>query len=187
MNNTWLLLLLLSFSGWYFFLYEYRGMKQEKATDTKSYYVLDNKNSKDASKLLHSVVEDATKLVKHLQYNYPNNEGVQLLVKRFNPNTISEGNPNHKDFTYTENKGEKMVICLRNKDMTFHNKNLIMFPVIHELSHLCDPDYDNGHGKVFRSCFKFFLDEAQKIGIINKPDYDVNPQPYCGMVIKSVV
>ncbi len=187
MNNTWLLILFSLLGFWYFFFNQYRGLKKEQATPTQSYYVLDKNNSNDASKLLHSIVEDATKLVKHLQFNYPNNEGVQLLVKRFNPNTISEGHPHHKDFTYTENKGEKMVICLRNKDMSFHDKNLIMFPVIHELSHLCDPNYDNNHGKTFRSCFKFFLDEAQKIGIINKPDYDVNPKPYCGMIIKSVV
>lgn len=187
MNNTWILILISLIGFWYLFFNQYRGLKKEHVSSHQSYYVLDQKNSKDASKLLHSVVEDATKLVKHLQYNYPNNEGVQLLVKRFNPNTISEGNPHHKDFTYTENKGEKMVICLRNQNMSFHDKNLIMFPLIHELSHLCDPNYDNSHGKTFRGCFKFFLDEAQKIGIINKPDYDVNPKPYCGMVIKSVV
>lgn len=187
MNNIWLLILIILFFFWYFFFYQYYGLTKVKATLTKSYYVIDDKKSKEASKLLHNIVEDATKLVKHLQYNYPNNEGVKLLVKRFNPNTISEGNPNHKDFTYTENKGERMVICLRNKDMSFHDKNLIMFPVIHELSHLCDPNYDNSHGKVFRGCFKFFLEEAQKIGIINKPDYDINPKPYCGMVISSTV
>ncbi len=183
----WLILLIILLILWYFFLYDYRGMKREPISPNKSYYVLNHTDSKDASKLLHSVVEDATKLVKHLQYNYPNHEGVKLLVKRFNPNTISEGNPNHKDFTYTENKGEKIVICLRNPNMEFHNKNLIMFPVIHELSHLCDPNYDNSHGTVFRGCFKFFLDEAEKIGIITKPDYNVNPKQYCGMTISSVV
>ena len=162
-------------------------MKRERVDKNKSYYVLDQKDSKQASKLLHEVVEDAKKLVKHLQVSYPQHQGVQLLAKRFDPNVISEGNPRHSDFTYTENKGERMVICIRNQDMKFHQKNLIMFPVIHELSHLCDANYDNGHGKDFRACFKFFLDEAQKIGIISKPDYDVNPKPYCGMVISSVV
>lgn len=187
MDNVWLLILLISLVAWFLFFYKRRHLKREKVSPDRSYYVLDNKNSKHASKLLHSIVEDATKLVKHLQYNYPQNEGVQLLVQRFNPNTISEGHPHHKDFTYTENKGEKMVICIRNKDMSFHEKDLIMFPMIHELSHLCDPDYDDSHGKTFRSCFKFFLDEAQKIGIINKPDYDINPKPYCGMTIRTVV
>lgn len=184
---TIILLVIMLVLLWYYFMYDRRNLKKVEVNDNRSYYVIDRDDSRKAGKLLNNIVNDAIKLVNHLRRNYPNHEGVKLLSERFDPTTISEGNPHHKDFTYTENKGEKIVICLRNKEMNFHEKELIMFPLIHELSHLCDPDYDNNHGKTFRQCFRFFLDEAIKIGIIKPPRYDEEPRPYCGMVIKSVV
>ena len=150
-------------------------------------HVLRMDGNKDAADLLDLIASRAEKLVEHVSRNFPEHNGMQLLRKRFNRNNIYEGSPRDSDFTYTEDKGAKLVICLRNKHMNFHDINLLMFPVIHELGHMCDREYNPGHGGEFTDCFKFLLTEALKIGIYENIDFVNEPQSYCGMVISSNV
>lgn len=150
-------------------------------------HVLRESKNKEAVQLLGSIATEAERLVEHVSKNFPEKSGMQLLRKRFNKNNIYEGSPRDADFTYTEDKGEKLVICLRNKKMNFHDKNLLMFPVIHELGHMCDRDHNPGHTSSFTDCFKFLLQEAQKIGVYQNIDFENDPKPYCGMTISSNV
>lgn len=154
-------------------------------SDGSILHVLQTENFTDAVLLLKSISNDAEKLVAHVAEKYPNHSGVQLLRKRFNKNNIYEGSPADEDFTYTENKGARIVICLRNKKMNFHDKNLVMFPLIHELGHMCDKDHNPGHGASFTKCFKFLLDEAIKLGVYQPIDFVNDPKSYCGMTIST--
>jgi hypothetical protein len=156
-----------------------------KTNSGDTLHVLKTENFKDAVLLLDSISSDAEKLVNHVSIKYPNHSGAQLLRKRFNKNNIYEGSPSDKDFTYTEDKGLKLVVCLRNKKMNFHDKNLLMFPLIHELGHMCDKEHNPGHSASFSKCFRFLLDEAIKIGVYQPIDFANDPQPYCGMVIST--
>lgn len=149
-------------------------------------YMVLNENDKDkAAAMLHLLIKDIKVLIKHLKQKYPNNPHVKLIVNRFNPKNISEGSPHNRDFTYTENKGERLVMCLRDKKtMQLHNKNLLLFPLIHELAHQGVESY-TGHGQEFVKVFKFLLREAKIIGIYKHIDFQNSPRKYCSMTIDT--
>lgn len=163
---------------------EYGDYEKQSFKD-RHYIVLNESDKTKAAALLHLLVDDIKKLIKHLNKRFPHHESVQLITQRFNPNTISEGSPHNRDFTYTENKGEKLIICLRDKEtMKLHHKNLLLFPLIHEIAHQGVRDY-TGHGPEFIRVFRFLLQQAEEIGIYKRINFDTTPRKYCNMTIDS--
>jgi hypothetical protein len=77
--------------------------------------------------------------------------------------------------------------CLRNKtpnakgEHEFHEINLIMFVVLHEMTHIMNDRW--GHKLQFWAMFKFVLENAIECGIYSPIDYRKNPEKYCGMDI----
>lgn len=116
-------------------------------------------------------------------------ERVVQLKSRYKVDRISEISPLNPSgsTSYTENKGEKLVLCLRNKEPNvqgeyeFHDINLIMFVVLHELTHVMNDRW--GHKMQFWQLFKFVLQNAVECGIYKPVDYRRNPERYCGMDI----
>jgi hypothetical protein len=93
-----------------------------------------------------------------------------------NPHTTTEGT------SYTVSKGEKTVFCLRNKSTAkLHEKNDMLFVVLHELSHMGDLNWN--HKRSFWEIFKFILIYAEYIGIYKPIDYSKNPMVYCGLKV----
>lgn len=93
--------------------------------------------------------------------------------------------PQDEKYTsYTINKGEKIVFCLRSKLLdNIHDTNTLMYVVIHEMAHVGCPEY--GHTPLFKKIFKFLLQQSIVIGIYKPVDYRINPQNYCGMTINE--
>ena len=85
------------------------------------------------------------------------------LVDNFNPDNFSENTPDSKYTSYSVNKGEKIVFCIRDEDdeETLVQENIMMFVSIHELAHLMTKSV--GHGPDFWTNFKILL----KIAIDN--------------------
>ena len=84
------------------------------------------------------------------------------------------------------NKGEELVFCLRSKeDKHFHDINLIMYVMVHELAHIACPEY--GHTPLFNKIFTFLLKICIKIKLYKKIDFDTNPTEYCGMTVTSSI
>lgn len=116
-------------------------------------------------------------------------ERVVQLKSRYKVDRISEISPLNPSgsTSYTENKGEKLVLCLRNKEPNaqgeyeFHDINLIMFVVLHELTHVMNDRW--GHKMQFWQLFKFVLKNAVECGIYKPVDYRQTPARYCGMDI----
>lgn len=116
-------------------------------------------------------------------------ERVIQLKSRYKVDRISEISPLNPSgsTSYTENKGEKLVLCLRNKEPNakgeyeFHDINLIMFVVLHELTHVMNDRW--GHKMQFWQLFKFVLQNAVEAGIYKPEDYKKQPVRYCGMDI----
>lgn len=114
---------------------------------------------------------------------------VAQLQERYQVDKISEISPLNPSgsTSYTENKGEKLVLCLRSKtpnaqgEHEFHDINLIMFVELHELTHVMNDRW--GHTQIFWKLFKFLLKEAVECGVYNPINYRDNPQVYCGMNI----
>lgn len=162
-----------------------RGNFDKHTFKDTDYIVLNEKDKDKAANMLHYLINDIKQLINHLKQKYPNNSHVKLIIKRFNPKNISEGSPDNKDFTYTENKGQNLVICLRDKEtLQIHQKNLLLFPLLHELAHQGVYEY-SGHGPEFIRVFKFLLDEAEKLGIYKPIDFNNSPTKYCSMTIDS--
>lgn len=148
--------------------------------------LIDLPYSTDARELLTNITSNALKLITYVKERYPNDEGIQALVDRYKPDEMYEGRPGDLNNTYTENKGERMVICLRDTTNKLHEENLVMFPLIHELAHLADIDYDPSHGENFKKYFRILLEDAQRIGIYKHIDFPNNPKEFCGMNIKTL-
>lgn len=114
-------------------------------------------------------------------------EDVLRLVRNYSPDAVSEGGDQKGYTSYSVNKGERMVICVRNTDSTrsFVALNTVMYVAIHELGHLMTADV--GHTPRFWHNFKQLLAEAVEMGIYDRVDYAASPQPYCGITISSTV
>ena len=103
------------------------------------------------------------------------------LYINYNPSNISENISFGNGTSYSLNKGEKIVLCLRQKDNSFVDDNTMLYVIIHELAHIITESV--GHTDEFWDNYKFLLDEAEDYGIYNSIDYSVENQEYCGMEI----
>ena len=105
------------------------------------------------------------------------------MNKNFNSNAIVESSPGNKYTSYSINKGEKIVLCLRFRDKSKQlvPMNTLMFVSLHELAHIMTKSV--GHKSEFWQNFKFLLENAKEAGLHNPVDYKENPREYCGMTI----
>ena len=97
------------------------------------------------------------KLIDYLQKNidqFPENaSSIKDLVRRTRKIYIMETPKDEKFTSYTINKGEKIVFCLRSKVLhNIHDINTISYVCIHELSHVMCSEY--GHTPLFKEIFK---------------------------------
>ena len=173
----------------FFYIKSYYGevefVKSKK--DSQYYLVRKLPDKQQAADLISSLADDLDKLVKHMVAKYPDNPDVKRLYKNFNKNNISEGSPDSGYTSYSVNKGEKIVLCVRQKDekQSFVERNVLMYVSVHELAHLMTEDI--GHTPTFWSNFKFLLTEAVEIKLYKKVDYSKQPAPFCGIKVSSSV
>ena len=154
--------------------------------DGNIYCVRERRKLKLAANKLANVNKKLIKLVKYCKENYSGRSNVKRLVNGFNPKTICETLPTSKYTAYSENKGEKIALCLdreKNGNGGLIDDNTLMFVAIHEVSHIATKSI--GHKDEFWSNFKFLLGEASKLGIYNPIDYKKSPKSYCGIKIKD--
>ena len=99
-------------------------------------------------------------------YNYYKDEPalaadppVGRFLQRFTPDVFVENDMQSKDTSYSENKGQRVVVCLRDKtkppQYPIIEKNTIMFVVLHEMAHLMTETI--GHTQEFWTNFKRLL------------------------------
>tara|TARA_Y100000992_G_C21211873_1_gene465898 strand:+ start:461 stop:1054 length:594 start_codon:yes stop_codon:yes gene_type:complete len=155
------------------------------SVDGNKYCVRDGKRVKEAADLLARVVNKCEKLVEHMNKKYPNDEKIKRLKDGFDPTKIMETLPNSELTAYSENKGEKIALCLRKKKQNSEliDENTLTFVAIHELSHIMTLSI--GHEPEFWENFKFLLIGAEEINIYKPVDYKKSPKPYCGMPISD--
>jgi hypothetical protein len=155
--------------------------------DNREYLVRHLPDRQEAADFLARVNIKLSKLVHHLvaKFGLDSNKVVKQLYNNYNPDAFSEGGVELGYTSYSVNKGEKIVLCLRQKDKTFVDENTLMYVAIHELGHLATDEV--GHTKTFWDNFKWILQEAVAIGIYTKVDFDKDPQSYCGIKITSSV
>ena len=151
--------------------------------DNKEYLVRSLPDKQEAANLLANIRQRLEKMVLHLTENFQEDERADRLLKNFRSDNISEGSENSKYTSYSVNKGEKIVLCLRSKDESkkLVDLNTMIFVALHELAHLAT--HSIGHTKEFWDNFKWILKEAIKIKIYNYQDFNSKPEGYCGIQI----
>ena len=163
-------------------------IKTKSQLDNSYYWVRDLPDKNQAANVLAKIKKNIYKLVNYLQENkdqFPKNLNyIKDLVSRTKSIIIMETGADEKYTSYTVNKGERIVFCLRAKLVnTIHDLNTLMYVVIHELAHVGCPEF--GHTPLFREIFKFLLIESVKINIYTPIDYRKYPKNYCGMEINE--
>jgi hypothetical protein len=152
-------------------------------SDGKEYVVQNKPDKQQAAELLAALKVKLSRLVDDLKKKYPDNDAVNRLVEKFHPDRISEGGKDKSYTTYTLNKGEKIVFCLRTRDEEdrLHDLNLMAFVAIHELSHIMT--LSTGHTEEFQKNFAFLLKEAVEFGLYQPQNFRSNPTNYCGIAV----
>jgi hypothetical protein len=133
---------------------------------------------------LASIEQFITRFISHLRSKIPNDPRVKRLTSRLNNINIEESELKEGVSSFTVNKGELISVCVRSKEnhSQFHNHQLILFVIIHELAHITSETF--GHNDEFNKNFKWLLHEAQNVGY-TPVDYSVNPVTYCGVNVTN--
>ena len=175
----------------YYKIYKYDNLiKVQSLLDNNYYWVRDKHDKVNAANTLAQIKINMIKLINYLKQNankFPENMSyIKDLVSRTKVINIMETPSDEKYTSYTINKGEKIVFCLRSKTLdNIHDINTLMYVVIHEMGHVGCPEY--GHTPLFKKIFKFLLEQGIIIGIYDPIDYRIKPQAYCGMVINEYI
>lgn len=154
--------------------------------DLKQYVVRNLPDKQQAANLLSLMRVRLQKLVDYMYVKYPKDPRCQRLKQRFNPEVMVETNNKNEKFTsYSINKGEKIVFCMRqrNDKNQLVDINTMMFVAIHELAHLMTQSI--GHKPEFWDNMRFLLKHAmdKKLNLYNYQPFHQTPQPYCGTMI----
>lgn len=155
--------------------------------DNKIYHVQNLPDKQEACNLLAKIRQNLEQVIDTFKNdNNYSDAAFQRLVKKFNPESFQENDINADSTSYSENKGEKIVVCLRDKTKypyTLVDENTIMFVMIHECAHLMTES--TGHTPEFWNNFRKLLQECIKCGIYQSANYTKNPVEYCGMTISD--
>lgn len=156
-----------------------------KEGSLSEYRVRNLDDKQEAADILGRTHEKLKKACKYLIVTHPNDDRVIRLNRRFPNTTLAEADGSGKHTSYSINKGEKIVLCLRAKDGTnrFVDENLLLFVALHELSHIMTKSV--GHTKEFWDNFKFVLENCQKSKLYQCIDFSRTPMPYCGITVTN--
>lgn len=162
----------------------YEGLTNIKSSiDNRDYIVQEKDDAKEAADLIAKIRGKLEIIVKHLIKITPNDDyRVGMLKENFRPDKLKEGVDKPGYTSYSINKGEEIILCLRTNNKIV-DLNTMMFVVLHELAHLATKSI--GHTEEFWDNFRWILEEAINIGIYTKQDFKKEAVEYCGMTITS--
>ena len=193
MNAGWILLFLLLIIGIIIFI-KYQKNNVVYITselDHQPYLVRDLNDKQYASNMLAKIKQNIIIITNYLVTNkdkYPDYiEYINQLNTRIKNVEVLESTEDSVYTSYSVNKGEQIVFCLRSRNIRnkLHEFNLLMYVVIHEMSHVACPEY--GHTPLFKKIFAFLIQESINIGMYKRMDFANEPEEYCGMMITDSV
>lgn len=155
-------------------------------TDGRRYIMRKLPDRQEGAELLARVNERLIKLVSLMKEEFPKDRNVMRMAKNFDPNAISEGGNEVGYTSYSVNKGEKIILCIRQPgNNKFVDENIIVYVALHELAHLMTKEV--GHTKTFWENFKRIAIYATDHGIYKKVDFAKKPEAYCGIKISTSI
>ncbi len=155
----------------------------KSTVDGKEYLVRNLPDKQEAANMLARIRMRLEKICEVMKEKYPDDDAVIRMNDKFNPDNITEAGKNNKYTSYSINKGEKIVFCLRQKNETedLVDENTMTFVAIHELAHIMTKSV--GHTDEFWDNFKRLLKEAVVIGVYRQENYTKDPKEYCGIQV----
>lgn len=161
-------------------------MSLTKATVDNEYYLVRNLPDKqEAANRLAHVRGKILILLKYLEQTHKDKPFVAQLLKNFDCSAMrfSESTPDAQYTSYSVNKGEKVYMCLRqrNDKEELVEENIILFVALHEMSHVGTASI--GHTPEFWNHFAWILEQAEHVKIYEYTDFASHPVEYCGVHI----
>jgi len=170
-------------------------MSLVEAFDRKKYLVRDLNTKLESANLLAKLMNNLKILISTLKKRSDLTNDTELIKYKSFIETIYNKIDNVKvrenegsnDLTsYSINKGEELVFCIRSKSNNkIHDINELMYVAIHEISHIGCPE--TGHTRLFSSINLFLLQRAVQLGLYHYRDYAANPVEYCGMILTTSI
>jgi len=156
----------------------------------KKYLVRDVDDKNDALKTLFNIETSLINLVDKIlmeQIGDINMHRYMLNIQdKLKYVEIQESSSDSIYTSYSVNKGETLVFCIRSKTTgEIHDFNDLLYVAIHELAHIGCPEI--GHTELFYEINKFLINKAIKFGIYRYIDYSNNNKEYCGMNLTVTV
>jgi len=188
-----ILLLILIIGISIFYWYNFKSMTFLKSPLDQNYYMVRDLSDKDTAVIMLStiklnIIKLNDYLVKNKETKYKDYKAyIEQLNERIKSTTIAESKESSSSTSYSVNKGEELVFCLRSKREwnKFHNFNTIMYVALHEISHIACPEY--GHGPLFKKIFAFITQVAIELNIYVHVDFNKSPEEYCGIYITESI
>ena len=176
-----------------FYWYYFKSMTFLQSPVDNNYYMVRDLSDKTTAVIMLSTIRlNILKLndylVKNKDDKYEEYKSyIEQLNDRIKGVTIAESRESSSSTSYSVNKGEELVFCLRSKKEwnKFHNFNTIMYVALHEISHIACPEY--GHGPLFKKIFAFITQVSIEINIYTQKDFNKNPEEYCGIYITESI
>jgi predicted metal-dependent hydrolase len=152
-------------------------------SNSKKYCIREREKLKEASNLLAEISDRLETLVKNMYRDSPNEQLIKRIHQRFDSQKIKEILPTSEYTAYSENKGEKLALCLNevkeNANSKLIDPNTLMYVAMHELTHIGTVSI--GHGKEFWTNFKTIIEYAVKYNLYKPVNYKEQNKLYCGM------
>jgi hypothetical protein len=153
--------------------------------DNEKYLVRNLPDKQEAADRLARTRAKLLRLMKTLQQTEPDKPFVVQMTRNFDcsPARFSESTPDASYTSYSVNKGEKVYMCLRqrNEKEDLVSENIITFVAIHEMAHIGTVEV--GHTPLFWNNFGWLLKKAEAIQIYEYTDFAAHPVEYCGVHI----
>lgn len=158
----------------------------KSSVDNRTYKVRDMPDKQKAADLLANVRMKMEKLYMIVKEKFPNKAQVRQWIANFQPSPerFLEATPDAEHTSYSVNKGEKIHLCLRQRqgqNETLMEENVMVFVALHEMAHVVTPSL--GHDPEFWNNFGWLLKQAEANGIYHYQDFKARPIAYCGMHI----
>ena len=189
MRSTYIVIGILSILLFSFAKTTYKRVYQISSENKKRYLVRSMSLKKDQLKsanLLASLSKKKNDLCTYISkmQKYKNHVGVRRLLANKNVKLEELSYEYNNEAAYSINKGERIGICLRNKNGIIENDNTMTFVLLHELAHIMSKKY--AHDKEFWDNFSLLIQAATECGIYKYTNYEESPTTYCGHNISHI-
>lgn len=187
-SSQWIFVILLVVIAWaaiYFKQSKYPLSYVTSTVDNNQYLVRNLPDKQDAADRLARVRERLLRLRKYLEQSHKSLPFVANMLKNFDaaPSRFSESTPDAQYTSYSVNKGEKIYMCLRQRDASERlvDDNVLTFVAVHEMAHTGTQSI--GHTPEFWNNFAWLIKQAEHIKIYSYTDFASHPVEYCGVHI----